>query len=343
MTLRVAVLQFFATPFDLARNLETTERLTRAAAAQGAQIVVLPELFNTGYVYTPRLSSLAEGDEGPTLRHLTRLSAELKIHLAGPLLLREAGRVFNVFALVTPEGKIYKYRKRHPFLWERCYFEAGREPLIAETDLGRVGLMTCWDIAYRDVSEAYRGRVDLLLHASAPPRFHRAVLNFPLGKKVYLAQLMPELLRDREAIDDWYLGAVAARARWLGAPIVHAVMAGRFVTEAPFPRLSFLAAALAHPRYWPLVSQAHLASLRATFYGTSAIFSAQGETLARVEDEEGLALADVTPNDNRALPASSQDHSPHLLPKIPAHLRVMERMMQWLGEGYYRRRNPAGK
>jgi len=345
MPLRVAALQFFATPFDLARNLETVERLARAAAGQGAQIVVVPELFNTGYVYAPRLSALAETDDGPTLRHLVRLSAELKIHLAGPLLLREAGRIFNVFALVTAEGKIHKYRKRHPFLWEHCYFEAGREPLIAETAWGRIGLMTCWDIAYRDVSEAYRGRVDLLLHASAPPRFHRAVLNFPLGKKIYLAQLMPELLRDREAIDDWYLGAVAARARWIGAPIVHAVMAGRFVTEVPFPRLSFLAAALGRPRYWPLVSRANLASLRATFYGASAIFSARGETLAHVEGEEGLALADVTPNNNRALPASplDTDNSRYLLPKIPARLRAMEWAMQWLGSKYYRRRNWADK
>lgn len=235
-----AALQFFATPFDLTRNLNTAERLARQAAAQGAQIVVLPELFNTGYVYTRRLSAFAEDDDGPTLRALTRWSAELGARIAGTLLLREGQSIFNVFVLVEPDGKIHKYRKQHPFLWERCYFEAGREPLIVETDLGRIGLMVCWDIAYRSVSEAYRGKVDLLLIASAPPRLHRAVLNFPLGRKVYLAQIMPALVRDRDAIDGWYAEAVAARAAWLGAPIVHAVMAGRFVTEMPFPRLSLL-------------------------------------------------------------------------------------------------------
>ena len=217
-SMRVAALQFFATPFDLTRNLETVERLVRAAVARGAHLVVLPELFNTGYVYTPRLFAFAETEDGLTLRHLARLSAELKVHIAGPLLLREGAHVHNVFALVAPDGKIHKYRKRHPFMWERCYFEAGHTPLIVDTELGRIGLMTCWDIAYRDVSEAYRGRVDMLLIASAPPRLHRAVLNFPLGKRVYLAELMPVLLRDREAIDRWYLEDVAARAAWLGAP-----------------------------------------------------------------------------------------------------------------------------
>ncbi|MGH2524378.1 MAG: nitrilase-related carbon-nitrogen hydrolase, partial [Anaerolineales bacterium] len=71
--LRAAALQFFATPFDLSRNLETAERLIRLAAGQGAQLIVLPELFNTGYVYTPRLITFAENEAGLTLRHLARL------------------------------------------------------------------------------------------------------------------------------------------------------------------------------------------------------------------------------------------------------------------------------
>jgi len=338
--MRCAALQFFATPFDLTRNLETAERLIRAAAAQGARLIVLPELFNTGYVYTPRLFAFAETEDGLTLRNLVRLSSELKVYLAGPLLLREGApsRVFNVFVLIEPDGKVHKYRKQNPFLWERCYFEAGREPLVVETKLGRIGLMTCWDVAWRDIWEAYRGRVDVLLIASAPPRFHRAVLNFPLGKKVYLAQMMPVLLRDREAIDGWYLDDIAARAAWLGAPIIHAVMAGRFVTEVPFPRLSFLAAAFARPRLWPLTARAHLASLRATFYGTSAIFNAEGETLARVEGEEGVVVADISFDGARDPALSSLNPADYFLSKVPTQLRVMEWLMRPVAERYYRQR-----
>ncbi|MBI3361734.1 MAG: carbon-nitrogen hydrolase family protein, partial [Chloroflexi bacterium] len=276
-------------------------------------------------------------EDGPTLRALTRLSAELGVRLAGTLLLRERQSVFNVFALVEPGGKIHKYRKQHPFLWERCYFEPGREPLIVETEIGRIGLMVCWDIAHRAVSEAYRGKIDLLLIASAPPRFHRAVLNFPLGRKVYLAQLMPVLLRDRDVIDGWYSDEIASRAAWIGAPIVHSVMAGRFVAEPPFPRLSFLASTLTNPRYWPLVPQAHLATLRATFYGSSAVFSAKGETLANVEGEEGIAIADVS-SDGGPHPDHLPDASSgYLLPKIPFQLRVMDSLLKPLADSYYRR------
>jgi predicted amidohydrolase len=333
--MRAAAVQFFATPFDLNRNLQTAERLIRRASSQGAQVVVLPELFNTGYVYSRRLPAAAEDDDGPTLRWLTALSAELNIIIGGTWLLREqtseapktgetseVREVYNVFALVEPGGKIYRYRKQRPFLWEHCYFEAGRGPLIAETALGNIGLMVCWDIAHERVWEQYRGKVDMMLIASSPPRFHRAVLNFPLGKKVYLAEMMPRLLRRREAIDRWYFEEVASRAAWLGSPVVHAVMAGRFVTEIPFPRLSFWLGAITQPGLWPLAGQAHLATLRATFYGTSAIFDAQGQTLARVEGEEGIAIAEVAPASGGGPVAQGA------FIKVPIQLRVMEMVMR---------------
>jgi len=327
--MRASALQFSSTPFALARNLETAERLIRAAAAQGAQLIVLPELFNTGYVYTPRLFAAAETEDGATPQWLTSLSAELKVHLAGSLLLREGAHLFNVFALVTPEGKIHKYRKQYPFLWEYCYFEPGREPVIVETELGRIGFLVCWDIMQRRAWEAYRGRVDMMLTASAAPRLHRAVLNFPLGKKIYLAQMMPDLLRDREALDQWDAEDLAARAAWMGVPVIHAVMAGRFVTEVPWPRLSFLFGALARPQLWPWVRQAHLASLRAIFSGASTIFNANGEILARVEGEEGLAIADI--NLGQAPPPST---TPNF--DIPVSLRFMELVTKPWFSAYYR-------
>jgi predicted amidohydrolase len=326
--MRVAALQFFATPFAQQRNLAAAERLARSAAAQGARLIVLPEVFNTGYVYAPRLPSAAEPPNGPTFQWLTRLSTELNALIGGTWLMQEHGRVVNAFVLVEPSGRAHIYHKRHPFVWERCYFEPGRTPLIAETALGRIGLMTCWDIAHRDTWAAYAGQMEVLLIASAPPRFHRAVLNFPAGQKIYLAQLLPELLHHREAIDRWYLEDVAANAPRLGAPIVHAVMAGRFVSALPFPRLSFAGAAATHPRWWPLVAQAPQATVRATFYGTSAVMSATGAVLARVTEEEGVALADVEPGPRK--PLAPLPAGRYLLPHIPARLTLLDKLMAML-------------
>ncbi len=285
--MRLAAVQFFATPFALERNLHTAERLVRDAAEQGAAVVALPEMYNTGYVYSSRLAQAAEGPEGPTLRWMTRLSAELGVVLGGALLLAQGGRVRNMFVLMEPDGTIHQYAKRHPFVWERLYFSPGRRPLIAATSAGRIGLLTCWDIAHWGAAAAYRGNVDALLVSSAPPRFHRAVLNFPLGRKVYLAELMPALLADRAAIDEWYAGEVGRLGLWVGAPVAHAVMSGRFVTKLPWPRLSFLAATLGRPKHWGWVSQAHLASLRATFYASTAVYDARGQAVARVRGGGG--------------------------------------------------------
>jgi hypothetical protein len=147
---------------------------------------------------------------------------------------------------------------------------------------------------------------------------------------------MPWLLRRREEIDRWYGDSLAARADWLGAPIAHSVMSGRFVAEVPFPRLSFFAAALTRPRYWPLVAQAHHAGLRATFYGTSAVYGADGRTLARVEAEQGAALAEGGPARASAAP---WDES---LLRLPASFRLAERLFALLARGYYRQHLDAG-
>jgi predicted amidohydrolase len=326
--MRTATLQFFATPFDRDRNLATAARLVRAAAGQGAQLMVLPELFNTGYVYSPRLTQAAEDEAGPTT-WMREQSALLGAHLAGSLLLRQAGRVYNAFVLAAPDGRLHTYRKRHPFLWERCYFEAGSEPLIADTALGRLGLLVGWDAAQPAAWAGYAGQVDAVLVASTPARFHRAVLNFPGGQKAYLAQLMPALLRERDALDGLYSAHVAACAAALGVPVVHTLMAGRFVTQVPFPRFSLLCAAWRNPRYWPLARQAPLATLRATFYGNSAVYDAHGATLAQVAGEEGLALADVT------MRGGSGPVAPIPRPRLPAELRLFERLLRPLAASAY--------
>ncbi len=176
-TVRFAAVQFAAVPFALAANLATVERLVRQAAAAGAQLIVLPELFNTGYAYTPRLTAAAEQLAGPTVSRLRALSAELNVQLAGPLLLRQERAVVNAFAVVPPAGPVQTYAKRHPFLWEACYFTPGHRPLIVATALGRLGLLTCWDLAHPAAWAAYAGQVDAVLIASTPARARSTWLN----------------------------------------------------------------------------------------------------------------------------------------------------------------------
>ncbi|MEP7356518.1 MAG: carbon-nitrogen hydrolase family protein [Anaerolineales bacterium] len=326
IALRLAALQFFATPFSLERNLAVAARHAQAAAASaGARLLLLPALFNTGYVYAPRLAAAAEAEDGPTVAWLKAHSAGLGLLLGGTLLLRQGGRVYNTLVLAEPNGRLHQYRQRHPLLWEHGYFNAGRQPLIAETALGRLGLLAGWDAAHPSAWAAYAGQVDALLLASAAPRFHRAVLNFPGAHKAYLSQLLPALLRQRDALDGLFSARLAACVAALGVPVIHAAMAGRFVTQVPHPRLSLLAATWRRPRYWPLAWPAPQASLRASFYGASAIYNGLGQTLASVEDEEGLAVAAVD------LGAGGRPAGPPPGVRLPVEVRVLDLMLRALG------------
>lgn len=329
--MRAAAVQFAAVPFAVAVNLANAERLIRQAAAQGAQLIVLPELFNTGYAYSPRLTAAAEPADGPTVTRLQSLSAALNVHLAGTLLLREGPEVVNAFVLVQPDGRTHTYAKRHPFLWEACYFTPGRAPRIVETALGRLGLLVCWDLTDPAAWAAYAGQVEAVLIASTPARFHRALLNFPAARKVYVAELMTTLLRHRRQLDVLYAGYVGQCAAALGVPVVHAVMSGRFVAQLPYPRLSFLAAAAFQPKYWAWANQAHQASLRASFYGSTAIYAADGHALAAAPMDEGLAVAD--------LPLGPAPHPPRRVPRapVPWELRLFERLLWPFARAAYRR------
>jgi predicted amidohydrolase len=333
--MRAAALQLFSTPFDRERNLATVGRLAREAVNQGAQLIVLPELFNTGYVYSPRLTQAAEPEDGPTVTWLREQSAALGAHLAGALLLRRAGPVHSAFVLAAPDGGLHTVAKRHPFLWERAYFEPGGQPAIADTALGRLGLLVGWDALHPEAWAAYAGRVDAVLVASAAARWHRAVLNFPGAQKAYLAQLMPSLLRERDVLDGLPAAHLAACAAALGVPVVQAVMSGRLVTQIPFARFSLLWAAWRKPRYWPLARPASLASLRGTFYGGSAIYDAHGATLAQVAGEEGSALAELPP----AAPPGRPGRAPR--PRLPAELALFERLLRPLAAGAYLRNKVA--
>ncbi len=112
-------------------------------------------------------------------------------------------------------------------------------------------------------------------------------------------------------------------------------MAGRFVAQLPYPRLSFLAAAAFKPRYWAWVRTAHQASLRATFYGTTAIYNAAGQPVANVLSDEGLALADLA--------LGAPPHAPQPVPSapVPWELRLFERVLRPFARRAYARHRVA--
>ena len=128
-------------------------------------------MFNTRYGLIPDYGPVAEGADGPTLRHLAARAREWGMAIAFGFVEREDRHLYDSIGFATPDGRVQVYRKRNLVFWERFRFRPGREPLVVATPWGRVGFAVCADMIYSKVWDDYRGRIDLAVVCSAWPDF----------------------------------------------------------------------------------------------------------------------------------------------------------------------------
>jgi len=152
--LRVAAIQLNCSA-DVEDNISRTVDQIRQAAAHGARIICLQELFYSLYFCQAedhRHFQLAEPIDGPTTQRLCSLAAELKVVIvAGLFERRAAGLYHNSAVVIDTDGSVAgMYRKMHipddPFYYEKFYFTPGDLGFRAiRTSLGKIGVCICWD------------------------------------------------------------------------------------------------------------------------------------------------------------------------------------------------------
>ncbi|MCL1874446.1 MAG: carbon-nitrogen family hydrolase [Clostridiales bacterium] len=172
--MKAAVIQFDVRPGEVAANRDKALGYLEEAAAQGAQVALLPELWNCGYDL-PNLSSLAENLRGESINLVQKLAVRHKIYVfAGTIAERKDGHYYNTQAVINNKGEIIaKYRKVHlfnPRLGEGKYFHSGDKWALAHTPWGPVGLATCYDLRFPEFSRnlALRGAEMLVFPAQWP-------------------------------------------------------------------------------------------------------------------------------------------------------------------------------
>ncbi|RRR74273.1 MAG: carbon-nitrogen hydrolase [Candidatus Viridilinea halotolerans] len=163
---------------DLTANLAAAMAGIRSAAAQGAQIVCLPELFRSLYFCqseTHAHFALAEPVPGPTTEILAAVAAELGIVIIASLFEKRAeGLYHNTAAVLDADGSyLGKYRKMHipddPLFYEKFYFTPGDLGFqVFPTRYGRLGVLICWDQWYPEAARltALHG-ADILFYPTA--------------------------------------------------------------------------------------------------------------------------------------------------------------------------------
>jgi predicted amidohydrolase len=166
-TVRLAAAQAAPIALDLDASLEKAVSLIKSAAAEGAELVVLPECFLSLYptwawvgaattdgaamdeIFRRMWESAVEVP-GPAVERLVQASAETGCHVVIGVNEREPGHsytLFNTMLTIGPEGVLARHRKLMPTMHERMFHGIGDgdDLIVADTSMGRVGGLICWE------------------------------------------------------------------------------------------------------------------------------------------------------------------------------------------------------
>jgi len=172
---RVAAAQLSLSVGDVAGNRRAGIEAIAAAAADGAELVVLPELSDTGYVFADREEAEALCDPGPTLAGWVEAAEVHRVVVVGGYCGREGDALTNSAVVVDASGPLVRYDKVHLWGREPEVFTAGSlPPPVVDTALGRIGLMICYDLEFPEW---------VRLAADAGADVVAAPVNWPLAER----------------------------------------------------------------------------------------------------------------------------------------------------------------
>lgn len=136
-----------------------------------ADLIVVPELFNTGYQFISKKEAAGLSEKVPsgyTIKTLKRLSAKKKIYIVAGIAENSEGELYNSAILTGPDGLIGIYRKTHLFYEEKLWFSPGATGFkVWQTPIGNIGIMICFDWFFPESARtlALKG-ADIIAHPS---------------------------------------------------------------------------------------------------------------------------------------------------------------------------------
>ena len=146
--IRIAAAQFEPRDGDKTFNLERIDALAAEAAAQGAELVCFHECSVSGYTFLenlsrPEIEALAEPVPGPSTERLVEIARKRDLAIGAGLVEAAGGRLYNAWAVVTPDGFVAKHRKIHAFISE--HIDCGDSYTVFELLGCRFGILICYD------------------------------------------------------------------------------------------------------------------------------------------------------------------------------------------------------
>ncbi|MGQ9848934.1 MAG: carbon-nitrogen hydrolase family protein [Aggregatilineaceae bacterium] len=137
--------------------VKMSDFVSKIASQQKVDLIVFPELVTSGFELGVRFTELAQRIPGPTVNLMAQRAAEFGVYIAFGMVSKEKVEsvLFNSAVLVGPDGELVgSYNKVHLRGEERMAFREGFRLPVFETEIGNVGLMLGWDLAYPEVARS---------------------------------------------------------------------------------------------------------------------------------------------------------------------------------------------
>lgn len=169
---QIGLVQAAFTNGDVGKNLEQMKRIVETAKEQfsDVKLMLFPELAATGYFLSSAIREFAEDQKGMIAQYMADLASKNNMHIGyGYVEAGTHGEIYNSLRFIDSHGEpVANYRKIHITSLEKGIFTPGNEIVSIKTELGHIGLMICWDLAFPEVARtlAVRG-ADLILNPSA--------------------------------------------------------------------------------------------------------------------------------------------------------------------------------
>ncbi|MEQ8675725.1 MAG: carbon-nitrogen hydrolase family protein [Aggregatilineales bacterium] len=137
--------------------VKMSEMISRIASQQKIDLIVFPELITSGYELGVRFTELAQRVPGPTINLMAQRANEYGIYIAFGMVTKERVEsvLYNSAILVGPDGELVEtYNKIHLKGEERMAFREGYKLPVAETEVGNIGMMIGYDLAFPEVARS---------------------------------------------------------------------------------------------------------------------------------------------------------------------------------------------
>ena len=148
-------------------NLQRIEQRLRDVT--NTKLIVLPEMFTTGFTMNP--SAVAQSMDGEAVTWMRRTAAAKGADLVGSLVIEEGGKYFNRLVWAKADGGLHHYDKKHLFTFagEDKHYSAGQQPLIVNLNGWNVATFICFDLRFPAWSRNLDGKYDMALYIASWP------------------------------------------------------------------------------------------------------------------------------------------------------------------------------